>query len=157
MASDVSLRKVNQDDLPIFFEDQMDPEAARIARFPSRDKDAFMAHWSKIMIDDTCILRTILFHGQVAGNIGCWPQGGMTLVGYWISKKYWGKGIATAALGEILGLVAARPLHAYVAKQNAASIRVLEKCGFETVGEEDHDYIMMLADNPKGEAAKGRP
>ena len=28
-----------------------------------------------------------------------------------------------------------RPLHAIVAKTNAGSIRVLEKCGFATIGE----------------------
>lgn len=43
----------------------------------------------------------------------------------------WGKGGATRALGEFLGLVQARPLYAYVAKHNFGSIRVLTKCGFE--------------------------
>jgi RimJ/RimL family protein N-acetyltransferase len=53
------------------------------------------------------------------------------LVGYWIGKEYWGRGIATAALQEFLTHLKMRPLHAYVAKHNKASIRVLEKCGFK--------------------------
>jgi RimJ/RimL family protein N-acetyltransferase len=36
-------------------------------------------------------------------------------------------------------VVDARPLHAYVAKSNVASIRVLEKCGFVKVGEHAGD------------------
>jgi RimJ/RimL family protein N-acetyltransferase len=36
-------------------------------------------------------------------------------------------------------VVDARPLHAYVAKSNVASIRVLEKCGFVEVGEHTGD------------------
>ena len=36
-------------------------------------------------------------------------------------------------------IVDARPLHAYVAKSNVASIRVLENCGFVEVGEHTGD------------------
>ena len=43
----VSLRPVTQEDLPLFFEHQMDAEATRMAAFPSRDRDAFMAHWAE--------------------------------------------------------------------------------------------------------------
>ena len=74
--------------------------------------------------------QTILVDGQVAGNIGSWPQDGVRLVGYWIGKEYWGKGVATRALAAFLHLVTERPLHAHVAKHNVGSIRVLEKCGF---------------------------
>jgi RimJ/RimL family protein N-acetyltransferase len=40
---------------------------------------------------------------------------------------------------ELLDVVDARPLHAYVAKGNVASMRVLEKCGFVKVGEHTGD------------------
>jgi RimJ/RimL family protein N-acetyltransferase len=61
------------------------------------------------------------------------------LVGYWIGREFWGRGLATRALAELLGMVNARPLHAYVAKSNVASIRVLEKCGFVEVAEQTGD------------------
>ena len=41
-----------------------------------------------------------------------------------------GRGIATEALSAFLLLESTRPLYAGVAKHNAASIRVLQKCGF---------------------------
>ena len=47
----------------------------------------------------------------------------------------WGRGIATRALQEFLELEATRPLYAHAASDNAASIRVLTKCGFLIVGE----------------------
>ncbi len=59
----VTLREVTQEDLPIFFEDQLDAEATRMAAFPSRDRNAFMAHWLRIMGKETNasgILNTIL-------------------------------------------------------------------------------------------------
>src|SRR5207244_9942675 len=36
-----------------FFEHQLDAEATRMAAFPSRDRDAFMAHWARIMSKET--------------------------------------------------------------------------------------------------------
>jgi RimJ/RimL family protein N-acetyltransferase len=136
MTGDVLLRDVAEADLPIFFDHQLDPEATRMAAFPSRDRKAFMAHWTKILADATVIMKTILVDGQVAGNVVSWEQFGKQEVGYWIGKQYWGKGMATRALSAFLGHVQARPLYAYVAKHNIGSIRVLEKCGFTIVGED---------------------
>ncbi len=58
-----------QGDFPIFFEHQLDPDANQIAAFPASDREAFTAHWPKILSDETIIKKTILFHGQVAGNV----------------------------------------------------------------------------------------
>jgi RimJ/RimL family protein N-acetyltransferase len=101
-----------------------------MAAFPAREREAFMAHWTKILADHSNTIQTILLDGAVVGNIVSWEQSGRTLVGYWVGKEYWGKGVATVALSQFLVLVKARPLHAYVAKHNMASIRVLQKCGF---------------------------
>jgi RimJ/RimL family protein N-acetyltransferase len=132
----VLLRDVTEADLPIFFEHQMDPDATRMAAFPARDREAFMTHWIRILADETITKKTILFDGQVAGNIVCFGQPAEREVGYWLGKEFWGKGIATRALLEFLRLVKTRPLYAHVAKHNTGSIRVLEKCGFKVIGED---------------------
>jgi RimJ/RimL family protein N-acetyltransferase len=129
------LRDVADADLAIFFEHQSDPEAAAMAAFPSRDRDTFMAHWATMRANDATRQWTIVDDGVVAGNIGCWHDGERRLVGYWIGREFWGRGLATRALGELLEIVEERPLHAYVVKHNAASIRVLQKCGFAEVEE----------------------
>src|SRR2546429_7057605 len=75
----VALREVTKEDLPIFFEHQLDAEATRMAAFPSRDRDAFMAHWARIMskeTNETGILNTILADGTVAGNVVYWEAAG---------------------------------------------------------------------------------
>jgi RimJ/RimL family protein N-acetyltransferase len=154
MTSDVLLRDVTEADLPIFFEHQLDPDATEMAAFPSRDRDAFMAHWAKIMTDDSVILKSVLFNEQVAGNIVSFVQFSKREVGYWIGKEYWSKGIATKALASFLDYVRTRPLYAHVAKHNIGSRRVLEKCGFTVVGkdkwfpnkreEEVEEFILRL-------------
>jgi RimJ/RimL family protein N-acetyltransferase len=136
MILDVQLRDVAEADLPIFFEHQLDPEATQMAAFPARDRDAFLAHWAKILADETVGKQTILVDGQVAGNIGSWGQLGERDVGYWIGRQYWGCGVATSALAAFLGYETARPLYAHVAKHNIGSLRVLEKCGFIICGAE---------------------
>jgi RimJ/RimL family protein N-acetyltransferase len=134
----VRLRDVTEDDLPTLFDHQRDPVANRMAAFPARDRVAFMEHWTtNVLGDDSVRKQTILLDEQVVGNILSFEMTGETLVGYWIGRDHWGKGIASRALTLFLDDVDTRtPLHAHVAKHNVASIRVLEKCGFEIVGEE---------------------
>ena len=142
----VELRAVEPDDIPIFYEHQLDPDATRMARFPARERDAFTAHWARILDNPTGFERTILYDGEVAGNIVVFDASGKREVGYWIGKQFWGKGIATAALRQVLAEVETRPLHAYVAAGNVGSIRVLEKCGFTIVGHEssaDGDGVLL--------------
>jgi RimJ/RimL family protein N-acetyltransferase len=137
MSDEVRLRDVEPDDLPIFYEQQLDGDATRMAAFPARDRAAFDAHWAtNILGNPAAVIQTILLDGQVAGHIGSWRQDGVRLVGYWIGKEHWGKGVATRALAAFLHLVTERPLHAHVARHNVASIRVLEKCGFSGEREE---------------------
>jgi RimJ/RimL family protein N-acetyltransferase len=136
MTIEISLRDVRESDLPIFFEQQLDSDATRMAAFPARSHDAFMAHWAKSAPGETTILKTIVVNGEVAGNIVSWEQSGEPKVGYWLGKAYWGQGIASEALSQFLLLVKVRPLYARVAKQNLASIRVLQKCGFTMYGED---------------------
>ena len=136
MRGDVQLVEVTPDHLPVLFEQQLDSEASRMAAFPPRDREAFMAHWAKILSNPTGTNRAILADGRVAGYVAAWAADGETLVGYWLGKEFWGQGIATRALAAFLPLVPARPLLAHVAKHNVGSIRVLEKCGFTAVREE---------------------
>jgi RimJ/RimL family protein N-acetyltransferase len=134
------LRDVEPADLDVFFEHQADPEAAAMALFPARDREAFDAHWRRVLADDSVVKRTIVDEGAVAGNVGVWEQEGRLLVGYWLGREFWGRGLATAALAELVAELDARPLHAWVAASNVGSIRVLEKCGFvEVERRAEHD------------------
>lgn len=146
MTNNVQLRHVLETDLPIFFEQQLDPEAAQMAAFPARNREAFMTHWTRILADESVLIKTILFDGNVAGNIVSFVQLGEREVGYWLGKEYWRKGIATRALEQFLELIETRPLYAHVAKHNIGSRRVLEKCGF-TIAAEDRFFSQIFGKN----------
>jgi RimJ/RimL family protein N-acetyltransferase len=139
LTADVVLRDVTDGDLPIFFDQQLDPAANHMAAFTSEDptdRDAFAKHWTKIQGDDAITIKTILFGGVVAGHVASFERAGDREVTYWIGKSYWGKGVATRALSEFLGHDTTRPLFARAVKDNVASLRVLEKCGFAIAGDD---------------------
>ena len=131
----VRLREVQEGDLPLLFLHQLDPEASRMAAFPPRDREAFFAHWRKILADDRGLVRAVLADEEVAGHVCAFDMDGQREVGYWIGREHWGRGIATRALQAFLRLERTRPLQAHVARHNLGSIRVLEKCGFARAGE----------------------
>jgi len=142
------LRDVREDDLDVLFEQQREPEAVAMAVFPAREREAFDAHWRRILADEALVAFVIDVDGEVAGNVVSWEQDGRRLVGYWLGREYWGRGLATAALAELVQQLEVRPLHAWVAVTNGGSIRVLEKCGFVRVGEHTSDveeYLYELA------------
>ncbi len=93
-----------------------------------------MSHWARVLEDPRNSTWTVLVAGDVAGYVACFPQHDALHIAYWLGRLFWGRGIATAALAQLLGKVAARPLFARVAEHNLGSRRVLEKCGFEQIG-----------------------
>jgi RimJ/RimL family protein N-acetyltransferase len=136
------LREVVEEDIPVFFEHQNDPEAIEMAAFPPREWEPFRAHWGRIMQDETLVAKTIVSGGQVAGNAVSWPRDDRRYVGYWLGREFWGQGLATKGLAELVEELE-RPLYAEVSTTNIGSIRVLEKCGFVVIGKtvEHHEAI----------------
>lgn len=143
---DVRLRGVSLADLDAFFAHQSDAGAAALVGLPSRDRPAFDAHWAKILRDGRVLVRTVLADGVVAGHVLAFERDGERLVGYWLGREHWGRGVATRALSLFLDLVPERPLRAHVTPRNGASRRVLEKCGFVVVGtlREGADGLLVL-------------
>ncbi len=138
----VTLRDIADGDLTIFFQHQQDPVANHMAAFTAKDPSnwaAFQDHWSRILADDGIITKAILLDYEVVGQVGTFELFGEREVTYWIAREHWNKGIATAALSQFLPQIPTRPLHARAAKDNIASRRVLEKCGFVITGE-DHGF-----------------
>ena len=144
MENNVFLRDVIDDDLPIFFEQQNDPIANEMAAFPARDRGAFMAHWHRVKENVKNLHKTIVYSGQVAGNMVSFDMEGHREVGYWLGREFWGKGIASKALAEFLSYETTRPLYGVVVKHNVGSRRVLEKCGFQVVREEGDEIFLLL-------------
>jgi RimJ/RimL family protein N-acetyltransferase len=126
----VRLRNFERDDLPRMYCLQLDPDSNRMAATIPRTRAAFDAHWSKCLDDPKNTTRAVLFDEVFVGYISCFPLDGQDHIGYWIDRASWGNGIASRALQLLLQEVTNRPLIATAATTNAASLRVLQKCGF---------------------------
>ncbi|AEV85459.1 acetyltransferase [Actinoplanes sp. SE50] len=133
----VALRPLADADLDALFTMMRDPEAVRMAAFTAKDPDdraAFDAHMARIRTAPGVTLRAVTLDGRLVGSISSFPMEGDTEITYWIDRAVWGQGVAGRALAQLLDLVPTRPLHASVAGDNAASLRVLQRAGFHIVG-----------------------
>ena len=91
--------------------------------------------------------------GTVIGGIGFVgppTDAGEIAVGYGLAEEWRGRGLATEALRAIVRLASSddrvRAVIADTTTDNVASVRVLEKSGFEQVGRDgDHVYFRTLA------------
>ena len=86
--------------------------------------------------------RAIAVNGEAAGCIDVIPgedvHNKTAVLGYWLARAYWGRGIMTAAAGKFVRMAFARldiaRIDASAYGGNAASRRVLEKTGFVLEG-----------------------
>ena len=134
----ISLRELEDSDLPVFWQQLTDPELRQMAAVTRKyhyDRGHFDQHWARVRSDPSVILRTVLADdGAVAGHAAVFGPPSEREVTYAIGRAHWGRGVATAALAELIQLEPARPLHADAAADNVGSLRVLEKCGFVVTG-----------------------
>ena len=87
----------------------------------------------------TWINFAIEIDGKAVGGIGIFKiVGHKAEIGYWLARRYWGRGIMTLVVGEIAKFafneLRLRRLYAHVFIFNKASMRVLEKAGFKLEG-----------------------
>jgi uncharacterized protein (TIGR00369 family) len=131
------LRPVHEADLAVLHAQQADAEAQRVAGLAGRERDAYFVHMGQVLADPANVLRVVEVDGAVAGLVLAFPREGLHELGYWLGRAYWGRGILTRALAEFVPTVGCRPLHAHTAQHNAASLRALQRLGFEQVATRD--------------------
>lgn len=134
---EIQIRPTTVADLDILFQFQLDPEANHLAAFTSKDsfnKEAYLAKYTRLLNDPTVNNQTIVVDGTIAGSIAKFVMEGDTEITYWIDKAFWGQGIATIALKNLLTIETTRPIFGRVAFDNTGSQKVLEKCGFTKIG-----------------------
>jgi len=136
----VTIRPWRQSDAQRLHELADDPEVVRwMSEIPSPYTMEIAQSWiASAARDNPPKFFAIELDGIVVGGAGIEPRigshrAGVAIVGYWLGRAYWGRGIATEAVRQIvkLGLAGFRRLQASVYEPNVASARVLEKCGFQ--------------------------
>lgn len=137
--SDIILTETEKNDLHAFFQFQLDKEANYLAAFTSKDpndKTAYMEKYKRHLADPTIHMRTIKVNEVIAGSIAKFVMENEAEITYWIDRKFWGQGIASAALKAFLKIESTRPIYGRVAFDNYGSQKVLEKCGFVKIGKD---------------------
>lgn len=112
-------------------------------RFPHPYTDADADFWlGKLSREPGQLRWAIEVEGAAVGGIGAEPGEGIFAktgnFGYWLGEEFWGRGIMTAAARTTsdyaLTTMDLARLESPVFEWNPASMRVLEKCGFEREG-----------------------
>ena len=145
----IELSEIRRDDIPSLVEHLAAKEIYdRTLRIPYPYKSADAETWLAIVAKNTDR------HGQPidlairdrSGKlIGCCGFDGLDVerthkaeIGYWLAKPYWGRGIMSEVVPVACRWAFAEfglaKITAWVFAFNAASARVLEKCGFEQEG-----------------------
>ncbi|MCX6267062.1 MAG: GNAT family N-acetyltransferase [Bacteroidetes bacterium] len=104
--------------------------------YTSKDGAGFIA---LCQTEDPQTTFAIEFNGEFVGTIGLVRQSDIysltAEIGYWIGEPYWGLGIATNAVNQIVtyGFIHLNLVRIYagVFESNKASQKVLEKAGFK--------------------------
>lgn len=141
----VILREVSPSDAPVIAELANNKKIWNNVRdrmpYPYALKDA--EHFvEQVLKEEGPTVHAITFEGKVTGLIGLHPSSdvyrGTAELGYWIGEPYWGQGIASAAVAQVIPIgfeqLNLRRIHASVYEHNHASMRVLEKNGFQREG-----------------------
>ncbi len=141
----ISLRKWNDDDLEDLISAANNANIAQYMAdsFPHPYTADFGRQFLLLAKDKNAGLRlAISFDGKAIGGIGIHPQIDIfrknAELGYWLSEDYWGKGIATQAVQQIVPIAFENfpitRLFARVYGNNIASQKVVTKSGFEMEG-----------------------
>ena len=139
------LREVREADLDALYAMQAETGWTDMAGIPRRDRDAYLAHRARTAARPEVVERVVEVDGELAGEVLSFvPDDGRRVIGYGILRRFWGRGLASAALGLLLDEIAERPLRATVLPGNAGSRRVLERNGFtvEEEGDEEVRYVL---------------
>jgi RimJ/RimL family protein N-acetyltransferase len=132
------LREVYESDIAVLFEHQLDTVSNWQVAFTHEDptdENAFNEHISKVLSDETVVMKTIIQDNEVAGYMTKYVLDGAPQIGFVLGREFWGKGIATESLREFLSIISDRPIYARTAFDNEGSMRVLQKLGFARTSE----------------------
>ena len=157
------LRTFSVEDASLIYELNLDPDVTRYTGDPVKD-----LHHAQLILEQTILPQYALYnHGRWAVHVKPdlefigWcglknrPERNEIDLGYRFIKNAWGKGYATEAAYACLNYgFKTLNLHRVVGRampQNIASLRVLEKCGMQYIGDEvvdDHPAKTYEASNP---------
>lgn len=138
----VALRNLTRTDIKDFLLWATDPEVAKHMTWEAYTNEDDALHFLINVAESHPYFKAIVFEGKVIGSITLTPGKGSGAcraeLGYVLAKKYWGKGLATAAVVQAIrsgfDQLKISRIEAFVDPKNIASRRVLEKAGMQFEG-----------------------
>ena len=140
------MRPWREDDAAVLFRWASDPEIGPAAGWvPHRDEADSLQVLRTVLINDDTWALTLRGSPEPVGSIGAFPTdlsigGAQPEIGYWLARPFWGRGYMPEAVRALIGLCfngGASAVWVSHFPHNAKSRRVIEKCGFRYVTDED--------------------
>ena len=150
LALPIALRPIEMRDAPrvqlLAGEREVAETTAQIPHpYPDGAAEAWIATQGRAAAGEHSYAITLSEDGLLIGAIGFRPSAGEHgHLGYWIGRPYWGRGYATLAARAVIAVgfhcLDVDELTAWHLASNAASGRVLEKCGFRILRTEQREH-----------------
>lgn len=159
-TSRILLRPWHESDAKALFKWASDPDVGPRAGWPPhKSVEESLEIISTLFNNDTSWAIVLKTTNEPIGAIGYGPscdcklpaRDGEPIVGYWVAKPYWNKGICTEALRLMLDHIrSTTEIPSLISGHfvdNPASGQVMEKCGFIPTGETCIDPNQYQGDN----------
>ena len=148
MSNRILLRPWQDSDAPTLYQYASDPDiGSRAGWAPHQSEEESLQIIRTVFRNDTTwaiVLKEDVSHpiGAIGYGSSCDcalpARANEPTVGYWIAKPFWGRGICTEALQIVIEHARRHFVHSLISghfRDNPASGRVMEKCGFHPTGE----------------------
>lgn len=147
------LRPFRADDAEAMFNNwASDPEVTKYLTWTphksAEETRALLTLWEEESKKEDCYHWAITLGGELIGDIALvGVRGENAVAGYCLCRRFWGKGIMTEALDEVLRFcfeeVGFHRIEICHAAQNPASGRVMEKCGLKYEGTKRKSFRLL--------------
>lgn len=81
-------------------------------------------------------------------GVGCWGEGLEPEIGWWLARRYWGRGLATeaarVALRDAFERAGFDRIISIARPENAASLRIMEKLGLQPEGQFEKEGVPLV-------------
>jgi len=148
----IELRERTEETVAIYFEKAQDEEIKKVLPQKAQTlEEALEDYRQTLKADAKSFGRTIYADGAYVGDIWCYcvdlTEEPNAMLSYCIfEKEYWNRGVASQSvqlfLAEIIEKFSVETVGAFTYSSNEASIRVLEKNGFQKQEEFEEDGVL---------------
>lgn len=140
----LSLRDLLKTDEPYLVKYLNNPNVVRYlsSKIPQPYTSEDAKWWLQVGSKENAMVKAVQWNNEFCGVIGIYTQAfeyaHAAEIGYWLAEPFWNRGIATEAIKAFSKLIFTttnlKRLYNPVTTKNIASVRVMEKAGYQLEG-----------------------